>query len=39
MPDLNLPQQPISSRNTVLKDCQVNSSYTGSIWQPPKFSV
>ncbi|WP_354669343.1 MULTISPECIES: DUF6660 family protein [Flavobacterium] len=39
MPDLNLPQQPISSKNTVIKDCQVNSTYTGSIWQPPKFFV
>ncbi|MEZ0183478.1 DUF6660 family protein [Flavobacterium plurextorum] len=39
MPDFNLPQQHISARNTVLRDCQFISSYTGTIWQPPKIFV
>lgn len=39
MPDFNLPQQLISVKNAVIKDCQVISSYSGSIWQPPKFFV
>lgn len=39
MPEFNLPQHIISVKNAVIKDCQVISSYSGSIWQPPKFFV
>ncbi len=39
MPELHTPPQLISVKNTVIKNCQVISSYTGSIWQPPKFFV
>lgn len=39
LPEFNLPQQLISVRNVVLRDCQVISLYSGSIWQPPKLFV
>ncbi|WP_264551131.1 DUF6660 family protein [Flavobacterium sp. N2038] len=37
LPDFNLPQQTYTVKNSVIRDCQVISRYSGSIWQPPKF--
>lgn len=39
LPEYNPPFAVITDKNAVIKDCQVISSYCGSIWQPPKFSV
>ncbi|MFH6935933.1 MULTISPECIES: DUF6660 family protein [Flavobacterium] len=39
MPEFNFPQNIINVKHAVIKDCQVISSYFGSIWQPPKFFV
>ncbi len=37
MPEFNFQQPIIILKKIVIKDCQIISRYSGSIWEPPKF--
>lgn len=39
LPEFNVPQPAIHVKNTVIRDCQIISSYSGNIWEPPRFFV